>query len=210
MPSPPATASDSRTASSFRNRPGVAFWPTLPNAWASRRPRAPPVAGGQCVRSRRGDLVYPHEVLGLEEPGKSWCTLVIPPISLNSCGGEWADCLIAEATFGEADAALAAEVGHMTAAQAAMVARDVLAELLYLNHLSQRYTPGGTPHSRRGTGYLPQHTPGERSGNDRSVVRISCRVSYRRCAGSVNIRPSALAYCLVRSTYTGTRRSVNR
>ena len=48
--------------------------------------------------------------------------------------------MIAEATFGEADAALAAEVGHMTAAQAAMVARDAGVKLLYLNHLSQRYT----------------------------------------------------------------------
>ena len=85
----------------------------------------------------------------------------------------------------------------MTAAQAAMVARDAGVELLYLNHLSQRYTQEEHRILAEAQGIF-QHAPGERSGNDRSVVRISCRVSYRRCAGSVNIRPSALAYCLVR------------
>jgi ribonuclease Z len=50
-----------------------------------------------------------------------------------------ADCLISEATFLQADAALAAEAGHMTAAQAAIVARDAGVAMLYLNHVSQRY-----------------------------------------------------------------------
>jgi ribonuclease Z len=50
-----------------------------------------------------------------------------------------ADCLISEATFLHADATMAAEVGHMTAAQAAMVARAAGVRRLYLNHVSQRY-----------------------------------------------------------------------
>jgi ribonuclease Z len=85
--------------------------------------------------------VYPDEVLGPEEPGKKLVyisdTAYFPELSAAASG---ADCLIAEATFVESDAALAAEVGHMTAAQAAMVARDAGVRLLYLNHLSQRYT----------------------------------------------------------------------
>jgi ribonuclease Z len=96
---------------------------------------------GNSVRSRSGQLVYPDEVLGPTEPGKKLVyisdTAYFPELSAAASG---ADCLIAEATFVESDAALAAEVGHMTAAQAAMVARDAGVKLLYLNHLSQRYT----------------------------------------------------------------------
>jgi ribonuclease Z len=44
-----------------------------------------------------------------------------------------------QATFLHVDAALAAEAGHMTAAQAAMLARDADVAMLYLNHVSQRY-----------------------------------------------------------------------
>jgi ribonuclease Z len=47
--------------------------------------------------------------------------------------------LIAEATFLDTEAELAAEAGHMTARQSATVARDAGVKYLYLNHLSQRY-----------------------------------------------------------------------
>ncbi|GAB7040471.1 MULTISPECIES: ribonuclease Z [Catenuloplanes] len=50
-----------------------------------------------------------------------------------------ADLLVIEATFLNEDAALAAEVGHLTAAQAARVARECGVRRLVLTHFSQRY-----------------------------------------------------------------------
>ena len=85
-------------------------------------------------------MVHPDDVLGPERPGKKLVyisdTMYFPELS--TCAAD-ADCLIAEATFLNADAALAADAGHMTAAQAATVARDAGVKHLYLNHLSQRY-----------------------------------------------------------------------
>jgi ribonuclease Z len=95
---------------------------------------------GESIHSRRGQLVHPDDVLGPVEPGKKLVyvsdTAYFPELSAVAAG---ADCLIAEATFLDADAALAAEVGHMTASQAARVARNADVKALYLNHLSQRY-----------------------------------------------------------------------
>lgn len=50
-----------------------------------------------------------------------------------------ADALVIEATYTEEDAELAAEHGHITARQAAELARDASVGRLYLNHLSRRY-----------------------------------------------------------------------
>jgi ribonuclease Z len=92
------------------------------------------------VRVPNGTVVYPNDVLGPEEPGKKLVyvsdTMYFPELSSFAAK---ADCLIAEATFLHADATLAADAGHMTAAQAATVARDAGVGMLYLNHLSQRY-----------------------------------------------------------------------
>jgi ribonuclease Z len=49
------------------------------------------------------------------------------------------DVLVIESTFLAEDAALAAQVGHLTAGQAASVARESGARLLVLTHFSQRY-----------------------------------------------------------------------
>ncbi|PWU46783.1 ribonuclease Z [Micromonospora globispora] len=52
---------------------------------------------------------------------------------------ELADLLVIESTFLDSEAALAAEVGHLTAAQAARVAAESGARRLVLTHFSQRY-----------------------------------------------------------------------
>ncbi|WP_189040179.1 ribonuclease Z [Micromonospora sonchi] len=52
---------------------------------------------------------------------------------------EQADLLVIEATFLESEAALAAEVGHLTAGQAARVAAESGVRRLVLTHFSQRY-----------------------------------------------------------------------
>jgi ribonuclease Z len=95
---------------------------------------------GEAIYSTNGQLVYPDDVLGPAEPGKKLVyvsdTVYFPELSTVAAQ---ADCLIAESTFLEADAELASEVGHMTALQAATVARDAGVGVLYLNHISQRY-----------------------------------------------------------------------
>jgi ribonuclease Z len=50
-----------------------------------------------------------------------------------------ADLLVCESTFLERDADLAAAYGHLTAAQAARVAKAAGARRLVLSHFSQRY-----------------------------------------------------------------------
>lgn len=52
---------------------------------------------------------------------------------------EQADLLVIESTFLESEAALAAEVGHLTAGQAARVAAESGVRRLVLTHFSQRY-----------------------------------------------------------------------
>ena len=49
------------------------------------------------------------------------------------------DLLIIEATFLQADAALARRYGHLTCQEAATIARDAGARRLVLTHFSQRY-----------------------------------------------------------------------
>lgn len=53
-----------------------------------------------------------------------------------------ADALVIEATFLDADAGLAARRGHLTAGQAARLARDAGIGALWLTHISGRYEPG--------------------------------------------------------------------
>ena len=107
----------------------------VPNGPERRR-----LLAGDSLLLPDGRLVHPDAVLGPEEPGKKLVYIsdsqYFPELSTIAAG---ADCLISEATFLHTDAALAAEAGHMTAAQAAMVARDAGVQLLYLNHVSQRY-----------------------------------------------------------------------
>ena len=125
----------------FQEKPRRRFLPDaatrlgIPNGPERRR-----LLAGESLLSPSGRLVHPDDVLGPEEPGKKLVyisdTMYFPELSRVAQG---ADCLISEATFLHTDAALAAEAGHMTAVQAAMVARDAGVAMLYLNHVSQRY-----------------------------------------------------------------------
>uniref|UniRef100_UPI0026F28C8E MBL fold metallo-hydrolase n=1 Tax=Conchiformibius steedae TaxID=153493 RepID=UPI0026F28C8E len=51
-----------------------------------------------------------------------------------------ADVLVHEATFADSDRAAAHQHGHATAAQAATLARDANVGVLYLNHISAKYS----------------------------------------------------------------------
>lgn len=54
-----------------------------------------------------------------------------------------ADLLVIEATFADADQALAREYGHLTAGQAGRIAAEAGVRRLVLTHFSQRYGPDG-------------------------------------------------------------------
>ena len=53
-----------------------------------------------------------------------------------------ADMVVCESTFADAEAGLAREYGHLTAAQAGRIAAEARARLLVLTHFSQRYEHG--------------------------------------------------------------------
>ncbi|MFD9409254.1 ribonuclease Z [Streptomyces sp. NPDC059989] len=67
---------------------------------------------------------------------------------------EGVDMLVIESTFLDEDEQLAADHGHLTAGQAARVARDAGVRHLVLTHFSQRYTdPGEFERQARGAGF---------------------------------------------------------
>jgi ribonuclease Z len=101
--------------------------------------RASLVAGKACTLPD-GKVVLPDDVLGPLTPGTRLAFV-------GDCGRtdnliepcRNVDGLVIEATYLEREAALAREFSHLTARQAAMLARDVQARKLMLNHISRRY-----------------------------------------------------------------------
>jgi ribonuclease Z len=88
-----------------------------------------------------GRRIAPDEVVVPPEPGTRLIVVgdaADPDELLAEVRG--ADALIIEATFLERDAEKAAERSHLTAAQAARLARAGNVRALYLTHLSSRYT----------------------------------------------------------------------
>ena len=100
------------------------------------------LAAGEAVVLPDGRQIEPDAVQGPPAAGISLAVVgdteevasLVGPI-----GG--ADALVIEATFLEADAALAAERGHLTAAQAGRLAAAAQVGALYLTHISGRYDP---------------------------------------------------------------------
>jgi ribonuclease Z len=100
------------------------------------------LAAGEAVVLPDGRRVEPEAVLGPAAAGISLAVVgdaeevesLIAPV-----GG--ADALVIEATFLEGDAVLAAERGHLTAAQAGHLAAAAQVGALYLTHISGRYDP---------------------------------------------------------------------
>jgi ribonuclease Z len=87
-----------------------------------------------------GSTVRPEQVLGPEQPGARLAfvgdaatTRGLYPIARD------ADALVIEATYRHSEADLAREFGHLTARQAAELARDAGIHALILTHLSRRY-----------------------------------------------------------------------
>lgn len=95
---------------------------------------------GETVILDDGRTIEPDDVLGPPEHGTK-LVYVGDVDNVEPLHGivQDADALIIEATYTEDDADLAAEHGHITARQAAELARDAGVGRLYLNHLSRRY-----------------------------------------------------------------------
>ena len=95
---------------------------------------------GKTVQLENGQLVHPDQVLGPSQPG----------VKLSFVGDAGrtddliehvadADGLVIEATYLSQEANLAQEFGHLTAMQAAELARRAHIKTLYLTHISRRY-----------------------------------------------------------------------
>jgi ribonuclease Z len=104
------------------------------------------VPGPEFGALQRGEMVRgvrPEQVLGLPRAGRK---LVISgdtsPCESLGIASHAADLLLHEATFAEEERDRAAETGHSTARQAAIVARDAGVTMLALTHFSTRYPVG--------------------------------------------------------------------
>jgi ribonuclease Z len=89
---------------------------------------------------RVGDRTVRLEEVSEPRPGQRFAFVM----DTRLCDGVYAladraDMLVVESTFLDADASLAREYGHLTARQAAEVARDCRVRRLVLTHFSQRY-----------------------------------------------------------------------
>jgi ribonuclease Z len=98
------------------------------------------LVGGQAITLADGRTIYPEEVLG---PEKSGIRLVhvgdtgLTHNILEYCQG--ADTLVIESTYLEEEAEMARQFAHLTAGQAASLAKEAGVGQLILTHLSRRY-----------------------------------------------------------------------
>ncbi len=96
---------------------------------------------GETVRSDNGEDVAPEQVLGPTRKGRKFSfvtdTRYFPEIAREVADSDF---LVCEGMFETALADQAAEKRHMTAVQAATVARDAHAKKMALIHYSPRYT----------------------------------------------------------------------
>lgn len=95
---------------------------------------------GEPVTLNDGRVILPDQVLGEEIPGTKYVHVGDAGQTADLrevCAG--ADALTIESTYTEADAEMAAQFGHLTAAQAARLAVEAGVKTLILTHLSRRY-----------------------------------------------------------------------
>jgi len=122
-------------------RPGI-FFPD--KAIALGVPRGPlwsKLQGGEEVSLPGGGVVQPAQVMGEERKGRKFCfatdTVAAPGLAEFARNS---DLFICEGMFAEELAETAAEKKHLTAAQAARIARESGAKRLGLIHYSPRYS----------------------------------------------------------------------
>jgi len=99
------------------------------------------LVAGQPVQLADGRTVYPDDVLGEPVPGTRLVYVGdagrVDNLATVATG---ADALVIEATYLEVEGELAAQFGHITATQAATLAREAGVGYLFLVHVSRRYS----------------------------------------------------------------------
>ena len=107
-------------------------------------PRGPlwsKLQGGEEVTSSDGKIVRPEQVMGQKRKGRKF-SYVTDTMYMDSIAGEVkdSDLLICEGMFEDALIDQAREKKHMTARQAARIARDAAVKKMAMIHYSPRYT----------------------------------------------------------------------
>lgn len=99
------------------------------------------LVAGQPITLPDGRIVQPDEVLGPAIPGTKLVYVGdvtrIDGIAEAAAG---ADALVIEATYSAEDTEIAHRFGHITVAEAALVAQEAGVRRLFLNHISRRYS----------------------------------------------------------------------
>ncbi|MBN2044633.1 MAG: ribonuclease Z [Anaerolineales bacterium] len=103
-------------------------------------PQRRELVNGHSIILEDGRIVYPEEVLGPEKPGTRLVHVGDTGRTdnlLEYCQG--ADVLVIEATYLQEEEEMARQFAHLTAAQAAALAKEAGVGHLILTHLSRRY-----------------------------------------------------------------------
>lgn len=96
---------------------------------------------GETITLPDGRTIHPDDVLGPPVPGARLVFVGDAASTDNLVEVCYrADALVIEATYLEAEKDLAKEHGHLTATQAALLAKEAQVRHLYLTHISRRYT----------------------------------------------------------------------
>ncbi len=98
------------------------------------------LVGGQTITLADGRIIRPDDVLGETQPGTKFVFIADAGRThdlIDVC--READALVIEATYLDVEADMARQFGHLTAKQAASLARDAGVKHLYLTHISRRY-----------------------------------------------------------------------
>ncbi len=105
-----------------------------------RGPERARLVRGESVRLADGRIVHPDDVLGATQPGTKLAFVGDAGVTRNLVEVvRGADALVIEATYLHRDVDMARQFGHLTARQAAELARDAGVAHLILTHLSRRY-----------------------------------------------------------------------
>ncbi len=125
----------------FREKPRRPFLPERAEALGvPAGPERRDLVNGTSITLESGRVVHPDEVLGPSRPGISVAvTGDASRVDNLLADVEGADLLVCESTYLDRDADLARRFGHITAGQAAKLAREAQVRTLVLTHLSQRY-----------------------------------------------------------------------
>jgi ribonuclease Z len=122
-------------------RPGIFFPDKAAALGVPRGPLWSQLQSGEPVNLPNGTVVRPEQVMGAERKGRKFCfatdTIAAPGLAdFARCS----DVFICEGMFSDDLAETAAEKKHLTAGQAARIARDAAVKQMGLIHYSPRYS----------------------------------------------------------------------